>query len=278
MRHTANIIFFAIVAIYLTACGTSRKVTEKSDTTNAENATEAYKRQVVSNFQTTQFLTAKTSLELQFGTKSFSLGGSLKMKRDDVIILSLTFLGMEVGRMQFTEDAVLIVDKINKQYVSATYSQASFLQKAELDFHSLQSLFWNEIFVPGTHDLNSALAKFSVASSGDHTLLNLTSAPKLDYAFLTITAEALLNRTTVTPKNISDTQALVCKYDDFVKFDGKKFPSRINISFYGGKKELGLDIQLSGLSTNSSWETRTKVPSSYKQRSVDEILGKLTTF
>ena len=151
-----------------------------------------------------------------------------------------------------------------------------YLESAGLDFYSLQSLFWNEIFSPGTHDVGSALKNFSVASSGDHTLLSLTSAPKLDYSFLTITDEAMLDRTTITSKNIANQQALVCKYSDFAKFDGKKFPRRINISFNGGKKELGLDMQLSGLSTNSSWETRTKVSSSYKQRSVDDILGKLS--
>ena len=86
----------------------------------------------------------------------------------------------------------------------------------------------------------------------------------------------MLDRTTITSKNIANQQALVCKYSDFAKFDGKKFPRRINISFNGGTKELGLDMQLSGLSTNSSWETRTKVSSSYKQRSVDDILGKLS--
>lgn len=281
MKHIVKVLAFAAAIVCLASCGTSRNATKSSDTATvnkAKNTAEAYKEKVVSNFQTTQYLTAKTSIDLRAGSKSFSLGGSLKMKRDDVIQLSLTFFGMEVGRMEFTTTDVLIVDKVNKQYVRVPYSEASFLQSAELDFYSLQSLFWNEVFIPGKRDVASALSEFSVASSGDHTLLNLTSAPKLDYAFLTITEGALLNRTTVTSKNISDSQALVCKYDNFVKFGDKKFPSRVSLSFSGGKTELGLDMRLSSLSTGSSWETRTKVSSSYKQRSVDDVLGKLTMF
>ena len=279
MKHTIKLLLLATVVVCFAACGTSRKATKGSGTENAgkaEATAEAYKEKVVSNFQTAQYLTARATISLKAGTKDISVGGSLKMKRNDVIQLSLTFLGIEVGRMEFTTTDVLIIDKINKQYVRAPYSQASFLESAGLDFYSLQSLFWNEIFSPGTHDVGSALKTFSVASSGDHTLLSLTSAPKLDYSFLTITDEAMLDRTTITSKNIANQQALVCKYSDFAKFDGKKFPRRINISFNGGKKELGLDMQLSGLSTNSSWETRTKVSSSYKQRSVDDILGKLS--
>ena len=249
MKHTIKLLLLATVVVCFAACGTSRKATKGSGTENsgkAEATAEAYKEKVVSNFQTAQYLTARATISLKAGTKDISVGGSLKMKRNDVIQLSLTFLGIEVGRMEFTTTDVLIIDKINKQYVRAPYSQASVLESAGLDFYSLQSLFWNEIFSPGTHDVGSALKNFSVASSGDHTLLSLTSAPKL------------------------------CKYSDFAKFDGKKFPRRINISFNGGKRELGLDMQLSGLSTNSSWETRTKVSSSYKQRSVDDILGKLS--
>lgn len=280
MKHVMKLIAFAAVAILAASCSTTKKATTASSVAapgSSASAAEIYKQQVVSNFQTAECLTARASITLKAGEKDFSVGGSLKMKRNDVIQLSLTFLGFEVGRMEFTTTDVLIVDKINKQYVRAAYNQASFLESAGLDFYSLQALFWNEIFSPGTHDVASALANFSVATSGDHTLLTLTAAPKLDYSFLTITKNAQLDRTTVTPKDVTDNQTLVCKYSNFIDFEGKKFPSRINLSFTGGKKDLGLDVRLSSLSDDSSWSTRTKVPASYKERSVDEIIDKLST-
>ena len=48
-----------------------------------------------------QTLTAKASVAIQTGGKSISANGTLRMKRNDVIQLSITFLGMEVGRMEF---------------------------------------------------------------------------------------------------------------------------------------------------------------------------------
>ena len=148
MKHTIKLLLLATVVVCFAACGTSRKATKGSGTENsgkAEATAEAYKEKVVSNFQTAQYLTARATISLKAGTKDISVGGSLKMKRNDVIQLSLTFLGIEVGRMEFTTTDVLIIDKINKQYVRAPYSQASFLESAGLDFYSLQSLFWNEI-------------------------------------------------------------------------------------------------------------------------------------
>lgn len=80
--------------------------------------------------------------------KQISCGGSLKMKRDDVIQLSLTFLGFEVGRLEFTPKDGLVVDRIHKQYSRASYAEVDFLRQAGLDFYTLQSLFWSKSSPP----------------------------------------------------------------------------------------------------------------------------------
>lgn len=101
-----------------------------------------------------QGVTASTKVRLSgVGGKDLSVNGKLQMKRNDVIRLSLRFLGMEVGLMEFTPNDVLVVDRINKQFVRAKYGEVSFLRQAGLDFYALQSLFWNELFIPGQHTL-----------------------------------------------------------------------------------------------------------------------------
>lgn len=75
------------------------------------------------------------------GRQNLSVGGTLKMKRDDVVQLSLTVLGIEVGRLEFTPKDVLIVDRVNKQYVRARYDQVAFLQTADLDFYAFSRCF-----------------------------------------------------------------------------------------------------------------------------------------
>ena len=66
-------------------------------------------------------------MDINLGQKDLSVNGTLRMKRNDVVQLSLTFLGMEVGRMEFTPSDVLIIDRFNKQYVRASYDEVSFL-------------------------------------------------------------------------------------------------------------------------------------------------------
>lgn len=266
----------AVALLLMAACSSTKNATKGGGSGKASSAA-ACVEQVAANFQTAEYITAKTSVELQSGSKSFTLGGNLRMKRNDVIQLSMTFLGMEVARIEFTPQDVLVVDRFNKQYVKATYSEAGFLKSASLDFYVLQSMFWNEIFVPGERDVKSVARDFTMASSGDHTLLTLASSPKLDYDFLIKTADSQLDRVTVTPKNSpAGGESFVCRYGEFTDFGGKQFPTQISLRANGGKREVNMTINLSRLSNSSKWETRTKVPSGYKQCPVDEIMKKLS--
>lgn len=263
-----------ILPLGLASCGSHRNV-QKGDETKTVLPTDTYKKKVLANAQKSEAVTAKMKFNIQLGEKDISVGGSLKMKRDDVIQLSLSFLGMEVGRMEFTKNEVLIVDRFNKQYMRVPYSQVSFLKSANLDFYTLQALFWNELFVPGVKDVNTALNQFTVASSGDHTLLSLHSAPQLDYSFLTITQNGLIDRTSIISKNILDKTAVEWRYGSFTQLGGRDFPQKIEIRVSGLDKDYTVSVELSSLNNSKDWATRTEVPSKYSQRNIDDILKKL---
>lgn len=276
MKITRRAFSAALLAGLLTlgSCSTSKHLSGKPSV--AKQSTEdLYKQHVLANAVSTKSLTAKMRLNLSLGDKDVALSGSLKMKRGDVIQLSLTFpIVGEVGRMEFTPQEVLIVDRINSRYVRTSYDKVDFLHSANLDFSALEALFWNEVFYPGA-DVRNKVAEYTVSSAGAHTLLSLTSAPVLDYSFLTITESALLDRTTISSKNIADKSALTCIYGNFVKFDSGKFPSSITITFAGGKQNCGLDMALSSLSTSSDWNSRTTLSPKYKEMDAESILKNL---
>lgn len=100
-----------------------------STTASLDNAAKAQVvEKVVSNAQSAQYITSKIKLHLQVGDKDVSLGGKLCMKRDDVIRIQLTAFGlMEIGRMEFTNDYVMVMDRMNKQYVKLDYNKVDFL-------------------------------------------------------------------------------------------------------------------------------------------------------
>lgn len=268
-RHIQHILFLLAGTLLLASCHSAKQAGSRQTSTANESA---YKQRVISNSQTAGAITAKIKVHASMGTQGVTLGGSLRMKRNDVIQLSLTFMGlMEVGRLEFTRDNVLFIDRIHQRYARVSYSQIDFLSAADLDFYALQAIFWNEIFVPGSPDIAQVLSRFTLASSGDHTLLSLTSAPKLDYAFLTQTKTAQLTRTSVHSKNVSNADNLECIYGNYVKLGGKSFPTTLNVKF-NSRKPLSLDLTLSSLNNASDWTTRTSVSSKYKEMDANKLL------
>ena len=139
----------------LTSCKSTKPIVSPNapiDNASTVFAADKYMSLVASNNSTQANLTAKVKVVVDVDGKSVSTSGSLKMKKNDVIQLSLVdpLLGvMELGRMEFTKTRVLIIDRVNKQYVDLPYSDVSFLKQANIDFNTLQSLFWHEVFEPG---------------------------------------------------------------------------------------------------------------------------------
>ena len=122
-----HIILTLLCVILLASCGT--------------------KKQAVSTPAIPQptYVTSPISLSLATGDKNISVGGTLRMKRDDVIQISLVTFGiLEVGRIEMTSDYFMVIDKINRQYVKAAYSDVPFLKEANIDFRTIQAYFWDE--------------------------------------------------------------------------------------------------------------------------------------
>ena len=124
---------------------------------------KAFLQQVTDNAQHARFITSKIKFSVEVGNQQMTLTGNLKMKRDDVIRLQLMAFGfVEAGRLEFTPEYVMIIDRINKQYLKVPYSHLDFLRNSNIDFYVLQSLFWNELFQPGKARLaDSHLNTFS---------------------------------------------------------------------------------------------------------------------
>lgn len=141
-------------------------------------------------------LTAKMSMAVDLNGKGATkISGTIRMKRDEVIQLSLTapFIGIEVARAEISPDGILVMDRLNKRYVQVSFAELKGLAKADLDFHSLQALFLNEIFLPGKTTLSARdISAFTVHPENEHAVLEVKNGKKFAYRFRTTADEGLL--------------------------------------------------------------------------------------
>ena len=278
IRHTFIALSVFSLGLGFTSCKTSRNATEttavstETKVKTKRNEAAKYVEQIEKAYPKASHLTAKTKMQIKYGSKDLSVSGNLKMKRDEAIQLSLRVLGFEVGRAEFTPAGVLVLDRINSQYFRATYNDVSYLKASGLDFNALQSLFWNELFAPNDQSKKKKDERFDVNVQRNKIQLKLADAPKLDYDFTIDTADSRIKTVKVTPKNTSRTDELLWNYSQFESFGEGTFPAQMNCKAQMGKHKGEVTFILSKINQDSDWNTQSEIPSKYKEKSIESII------
>ena len=283
MKKIVSLLCIAI-AIF-TSCGSHKSAVSDANTETFTDksavAQLAYVTKVYGNAPTANAITAKIDFDIKAMGQDMSVDGKLQMMRDKVIRITLSPLGlMEVGRLEFTPQQVLLVDRMNKQYVRASYNDLDFLRNNGLDFYSLQALFWNELFLPGSQHVSKDQLQAFTASLNSEKPAVTYAKDNFTFTWNTTAKEGQITEAAIKYGNsAANASTASWKYSDFSALSGKQFPTNHNISFVSsalGAKPMSLNIKLGKLSTDANWDLETTISSKYKQVSAADILKKLT--
>ena len=228
------------------------------------------------------FISSKLKFTVNVGDQQISLTGNLHMKRDDVIRLQLMAFGfVEAARMEFTNEYVLIMDRINKQYLKAPYYYIDFLRNSGINFHTLQALFWNELFQPGKQVLDEeAKLKFTTAEiDSTETVISYEDGDgdkvksKMFYSWLVSQLSGRIKMANIMYRDQThgNTQ-LNWDYREFKSLGTRLFPTDMLVTLTMPSKEVKLGIKLNYLNNDSDWDPRTRVSDKYREVNFDDIL------
>lgn len=281
------LVIFALVGFVLASCSTHKTAVSTSETINIEKTSDinlqkkVYLQKVYDNAVNATNIVSKIDLSLGAMGKDVSVDGKIYMRKNEVIRIVISPFGlMEVGRLEFTPDYVLIVDRMHKEYVQATYNDLDFLKDNGLDFYSLQALFWNELFVPGEKKVSELqLDKFNVDLSSSDRKVTMDSG-RLSFSWSTDTNNAhIVAAAAEYGKGTSSASAAKWAYGKFVDMGKKQFPSDQTLSFqshqFKNGAALSMRILMKKLSNDSDWDAKSPVSSKYKKVSAEEIFAKL---
>ena len=274
---TSNFLKMALMALplVLASCGSKKVVQqEKPVVVNTEDA--KFLDKVKENAVSTKFITSKVKFTVEVGAQNITLTGNLKMKRDDVIRLQLMAFGfVEAARLEFTKDYVLIMDRINKQYLKAPYLSIDFLRNSGLNFNSLQAMFWNELFQPNRTTLsNEDMQKFTTNTDSEDVVISLSDT-KIDYSWLANQNTGRIKMTNILYKDrLNGNSQLNWDYVGFTQLENsnKQFPNDMKVTLNTQNKEVKLGIKLNYIGHETEWETRTEISNKYREVNIDEIL------
>ena len=271
MSRRIQIVLWVVTLVLMASCS-STKLLKKVDSIEGMTETE-FVENVINHVGGWNALTAKMSLTIDLeGKGATKVSGTLRIKKGEVIQMSIApFLGIEVARAEISPDGLLIIDRMNKRYVEVSFAEVKALAHADLDFHTLQALFLNELFLPGKGDLtNRDASSFKVEQEPEGILLSVKRAKRFSYQFLTEAPGALLKESLI---GLNGTPyVLRWKYADFRPLGQKQFPTDMQLAFEGGTKPVKAAFALSRLSTDSDWDAHTEVSAKYEKVELVDIL------
>ena len=293
MRKRLNKYALLAVVLTLTACGAKKNIVTTPATTGQAQSAKAttpagsglaFVQQVADQSLYQKNITGNMTFSIQAGSVNHKLGGALHMRRDEVIRLQVVapILPVEIGRIEFTPDYVLVVDRLYKEYIKAYYNQLAFLKENGLDFYSLQSLFWNELLMPGRQKVGEGdLGKYYVDTSVQGSTLPVSlSQGKLSFCWNAGRTQHKIHSAIVTYGGSGHgSSRLTWNYADFQSVGVKSFPATQSFTFTTsatGKTQQGtISFTLDRVGTDSRWEARTTVSDKYKRIEARDVFDKL---
>ncbi len=267
-------LILCLIAIVWSSCASTKKLQTTTEKNTATALTDTLKWAYNREVRQINSVEASTTFVLQRKEKTDKqVKGRMSIVRNKGVLLSVApFLGISVAELYIAPQGITLVDHLNGQYVSTDFEEISRKLNLRLDYHIIQALFLNELFLFERNVLQSTdMKQFKNTSQGDLTLLSAPDYKNVQSAFLVAMQRSELLQTRIGLRNAL--YHMLWKYSDFGFDEKEKFPRNIQIELAEQTTEAGLQIQMRRCTLNNITELNFTHPdSSYKRVSLDEVL------
>lgn len=218
----------------------------------------------------------KLDVNAQINGNSFNFKGNLWISKDSVIVASvIPLMGIEMYRVQFSEDKIRILDRTKRKVINTDYSILSKIIQFDIDYNLLQSILSNNIFCINDNSNQECLKRFknyivnnnySFRSIKDRKLNKLDKKERSDdiiYQEFQIDGLSFRVKQSILQLINSD-QKFNIQYSEFKRFsDSLLYPSKILLSGNKFSDRFIIDINVSNLIRNDDKRLYFKIPEKY---------------
>lgn len=250
MKNNIRIlIILALISGLASSCRLRKK--GSNDPSIERNTSETLTKQLESANWNQEYLSFKTKASYSDGKNQQSFNLHLKMKKDSIMWVSITALGIEAGRALVFPDSVMVIDRLNRKYFVYDYSYLEKLAKIPVSFDQLQNiLFGNPLFPSPQYRLTENEGRVEMR----YEKMPLENRISLDRN-LRVQNSVLVHQTENRSMNI--------QYASFNKIDKQLLPLTISVLMKQGMSEARLTLNHSNVSTEPIDQFPFSIPQGY---------------
>lgn len=204
----------------------------------------------------------KANAKYKDDKNSQSVTAEIKIKKDEIILVSIRFLGITMAKALITPTEVKYYDKINQKYFEGDYALLSQWLGTDLDFNKVQNILIGEAM----DDLTKS--KFTVAIVNKLYKLDSGKNSGTLKSFY-FEADNFLVKQQEVNQPIAQ-RSIQITYPEFKKFDEMILPLSIAIDAGQKAKQTTIDIEYKSASFNEELTFPYSVPEGYEQLFIEK--------
>lgn len=217
----------------------------------------------------------KVEISASINKKKYNVKSNFWIQKDSIINISvIPLMGIEMFRIQFNTDSVIIIDRTKRKITSKDYSFISNIVNVEVNYFVIQSILTNSMFcLNGLDNGNDCLKKFknytkdgfyAFQSIKERRYNKLEKKLKDDIIyqeFLIDSEKFRVNKAVVN--SIYENKKLEINYTNFENIDSVLFPKLISLFGKDQLNTINIDLIINNISIDGETKLNFKVPNKY---------------
>jgi hypothetical protein len=254
--------FFAILLIFLMlSCKTKQKALVNEDKTIIlnETVTNIIKNHyaVNRNFKTAYI---KASVDYKDSNRSLNLGAEIRIKKDEIILVSVRILGITVAKAIITPTQVRYYEKPGNKFFEGDYKTLSNWLGTDLDFQKVQNMLLGQAID------NLADAKYTMTVEENALKLEEDIKSNIIKAFVFEPNTFYLKRQEITQQE--PLKKLNVNYLDYKTYTEAVLPEELLIFAIQNNETIEISLKYKNATFNEELTFPYSVPNGYNQISI----------
>ncbi|MDN5287325.1 MAG: hypothetical protein JWR38_3599 [Mucilaginibacter sp.] len=196
---------------------------------------------------------AKTKLDINGNSNDVTL--NIRIERDKRIWVSITaILGVEAARALITPDSILVINRLQGQYIKQPFSYVYKFASSQVNYKTLESLLIGNA-IP---ELLNPKADFATADG------NVTLSGNLQDLLYKLIVGADLKVTQTNLSNQNEGQSLQVTNNTFIQATNRVIPSQIDIASVVKNKKIQINLHYTKADFDVQQSYPFSIPASYE--------------
>ncbi len=191
-----------------------------------------------------EYFHGKARLNYNDGKKEREVKATIRVRKDSVIWMTFSVIGVQGGKALINEDSITIVSTVEKEYFVFDYNELSQRFNFKVDYHVVQSAFLGNLIQPRSNaDRAERQVTYDLLEQRNGTVLikNFINATLSKIERVELTEEDTKNSITLHYTNFQKVEDRIFPYNGIINLYYKTPGGVLNnvISFEYNKAEVG---------------------------------------